>query len=427
MSTFLSFFGSPISSSFLNHWKRLNELIQKGDVEKVLQYIRRMKITPQLFEKVQLEQDKLTDVQRSHIASLTSPVCMAAKLGHVRIMTALLDMGYPAFDFSSGTSNPWPIFDVCARGHLDVARTLIEVHHVDVESRDNNNETILFAAVRGGHVDIVDYLVKAGASLNKPHSSKDYFSPLHVTVKTPGPRQMDMCDFLLSRGADVNARDKYGRSPLFLLVLDSPGRDALSSEEDIRYPEYRHPEDFLNLIRLVCSRGADLNMRSKSGATPLFTASIYGKVDIVHYLAIERNASLDLLYTNHMERPFVDGLIARGQFAALQTIIEAGYDVIAKDSFIERNLYWLEEDVEEIVGLIRERFAEPRSLLELCCFKIRTILGPRLPFVIETIPADEGLKDLIKLKHVQNFSLDIEDDVDDDEIDDKIDDGEEHK
>ncbi|XP_046547186.1 putative ankyrin repeat protein RF_0381 [Haliotis rubra] len=309
-----------------------------------------MKITPQLFEKVQLEQGKLTDAQRSHIGSLTSPVCMAAMSGHVQIMTALLDIGHQAFDLNFSTSSPWPIREVCASGHLDVVRTLVEVHHVDVESRDNNNETILYAAVRGGRVDVVDYLVKAGASVNKPHSSLDYFSLLHVAVKTPGPRQMDMCDVLLSRGADVNARDKYGRSPPFLLVLDSPGRDAFSSEEDIRYPDYRHPEDFLNLIRLVCSRGADLNMRNKAGATPLFTASLYGKVDIVYYLAIERNASLDLLYTNHMEKPFVDNLIARGQFLALQTLLEAGYDVIAKDAFVERDLYWLDEDLEEMVG-----------------------------------------------------------------------------
>ncbi|XP_046547183.1 protein fem-1 homolog C-like [Haliotis rubra] len=173
MATFLSFFGSPISSSYLNNWKRLNELIHKGDVEKVLQYIRRMKITIQLFEKVQLEQGKLTVAQRSHIGSLTSPVCMAARSGHVQIMTALLDMGHQAFYLNLSTSSPWPIREVCASGHLDAVRTLVEVYHVDVESRDNNNETILYAAVRGGRVDVVDYLVKAGASVNMPHSSLD--------------------------------------------------------------------------------------------------------------------------------------------------------------------------------------------------------------------------------------------------------------
>ena len=47
----------------------------------------------------------------------------------------------------------------CHYGWLDVTRRLVEQYHCDPESRDWYGDTPLYEACRGGHVEIVRYLV----------------------------------------------------------------------------------------------------------------------------------------------------------------------------------------------------------------------------------------------------------------------------
>ena len=62
----------------------------------------------------------------------------------------------------------------------------------------------------------------------------------------------EICDLLISKGADIEARDKNGRTPLF---------EACSS---IRSKK--------QICELLLSKGADVNARDNQGLTPLHQA-----------------------------------------------------------------------------------------------------------------------------------------------------------
>jgi ankyrin repeat protein len=82
-----------------------------------------------------------------------------------------------------------------------------------------------------------------------------------------------MIELLLTNGADVNAADKSGRTPLLHSVVQymSEAGGVIS-----------HPE----VVKLLLERGANVQASDKNGDTALtLTTGVYeGPIDIVRYL-----------------------------------------------------------------------------------------------------------------------------------------------
>jgi hypothetical protein len=114
-------------------------------------------------------------------------------------------------------------------------------YHPKLEMSDREGKTALFAAgeyrnsdKEGARVECVRLLVEAGADVNA--RDKEGNTPLHETFLT------DVEEELLKLGADVNARNKDGETPIFTTVDD----DA---------------------IPLFIHHGADLSIRNNKGET----------------------------------------------------------------------------------------------------------------------------------------------------------------
>jgi ankyrin repeat protein len=114
---------------------------------------------------------------------------------------------------------------------------------VDVNSRNEYDETPLHIAAMRCHVEIVVMLLKAGADPNlRDHHGQ---TPLHNTTYDGRPIAAPVASALLKGGADVDVQSKTGNTPLH--------GAALRGCEDV--------------ARVLLAHGADKAVRNKDGFT----------------------------------------------------------------------------------------------------------------------------------------------------------------
>jgi len=106
-------------------------------------------------------------------------------------------------------------------------------------------------------------------------------TPLHVAIKKGS---MDVIEFLLSHGSNVNARDNNGATPLHTAVWNNRHEGA----------------------GLLLSNGADVNARNDLGETPLSYARMRGNWDIASLL-LANIAKVNLRTNGLVESPLADG------------------------------------------------------------------------------------------------------------------------
>jgi cytohesin len=127
----------------------------------------------------------------------------------------------------------------------------------DPNVRNSAGRTPLHLAAAGGSVHAARRLLEAGA---RPVPDQRGITPL-ITAVTSTAR-VDILDVLKEGGADPNARDQWGQSPLH--VAASGGH--------------------LAQVKWLIENGADPNLRDDSGKTPLQRAASRGYREVAEYL-----------------------------------------------------------------------------------------------------------------------------------------------
>jgi ankyrin repeat protein len=134
-------------------------------------------------------------------------------------------------------------------GNPKMVREILR-HHPKLEARDREGRTAMFAAgdyrgsdEDGARVECVRLLAEAGANVNARDNAGN--TPLHETFLT------DVEEELLKLGASVNARNEDGETPIFTTADD----DA---------------------IPLFIAHGADLTIRNNKGETVIEAAKEKG-------------------------------------------------------------------------------------------------------------------------------------------------------
>ena len=112
----------------------------------------------------------------------------------------------------------------CSRGRVDLVLDLLG-EGCNPNTRDNAGWTPLHEAAGHGLAPLAETLLKHGANPNVP-SSEERITPLHDAVSN---KDVEMIKLLISYGADKEARDRYGNTPLALAGDDV---DVMRAVED---------------------------------------------------------------------------------------------------------------------------------------------------------------------------------------------------
>lgn len=179
-----------------------------------------------------------------------------------------------------------PLGDAVNHGDLAKVKELLKENPDLVGGTDNQGNTPLHLAVT---TEVADVLLGNGA--NKNARNNDGETPLYWAARKGNAA---VAELLLARGADANSKDQNGEDPLHMAALEGH-KDVvamlLASGADVN-GKNRYGQEPLHLAatksstevaELLLAKGADVNARDNDGETPLFVAATINYYGVTGY------------------------------------------------------------------------------------------------------------------------------------------------
>lgn len=183
------------------------------------------------------------------------------------------------------------------RGNYAYFEDAVRTHNMILRFHDG--QTPLHIATIDGHTGIVDYILNERTSLRLSDilSAQDISgtTPLHEAVRYG---RTDIARLLLDYGANVNAMDSIGKTPLLLIIPQDAQQEmyplllqykAAVNQKDMYGDTVLHVATLadapVDMLSLLVSDGALINERNKEGVTPLALAIETHHTEQVNFFA----------------------------------------------------------------------------------------------------------------------------------------------
>lgn len=147
-----------------------------------------------------------------------------------------------------------PLWCSAVSNKLDIIKTLVQ-HGADVNSPSDTESTPVRSACFMTNISVVKFLVDNGADIHKPNVNGG-------TCLINSVQSMHLCEFLIGKGANVNAKDNSGNLALHYAIRE--GR--------------------FETVKLLIRCGSNYTAKNDIGDNALQTAALRGYSNIAEYI-----------------------------------------------------------------------------------------------------------------------------------------------
>ena len=214
---------------------------------------------------------KVNSVKKSLV---NSPLHHAARNGELQLVRTLLDKG--AIVDGKNHNGETPLHNAVVSRKMKVVELLL-TKGANVNNTNKSDVTPLHLATEYCIKETFQLLLRNGANVNVKRQ-KDSWTPLHIAISS---RQTKVAKLLVSYGADVNAPDKSGKTPIFYAIDYGDLKTTkllLTNKATIK----DNPELLTNatkkkdieIVELLLKHGADINSSDVHGRTALHFAAL---------------------------------------------------------------------------------------------------------------------------------------------------------
>ncbi|KAK0517484.1 hypothetical protein JMJ35_000639 [Cladonia borealis] len=226
--------------------------------------------------------------------------------------------------------------EACEQGDVEIIESFLASGrdvHAPLEGSHQSGTSFpdlsaIHFAAKGGQVQVVGILLSYGANKEMPTRTRRK-RPLHLAVEGG---HVGMVRYLLDNGTNIAASDgasaqaiheaaACGSTVILSLLLDRGAAidSAMTNGDQPLHIASLNP-DRANVIRFLCSQGADIEAKTHRGYTPLYYASVHNHVD-------NMKALLELGAAHSPQGPSMLGeAVKRGYLQATRLLLERGLD-----------------------------------------------------------------------------------------------------
>lgn len=187
--------------------------------------------------------------------------------------------------------------------HIDVIQWLID-HGLDLKKEIEYTNLALREAAYTNAFDVIKFLIEQGADVDGGKLSASE-SPL---MKAARKGYVEMANYLLEKGANIEATDYWGNTPLNFAAWEGK----------------------LETVELLVEKGANVNAKNELNWTPLMQAAIERYDKIVQFL-LKHGASVDVIDKEKGATVLILAAYGGAQ-RVVELILEQGVDRSIKDN-----------------------------------------------------------------------------------------------
>ncbi|XP_051158715.1 ankyrin-1-like [Leptopilina boulardi] len=273
---------------------------------------------------VKILQNYEANLHISGSMTMETPLFYAALSGNLKLVKYLHK--------TKKISNQWledyvALYAASYNGHVEIVLFLLE-QGVDPNICYRNFLSPLHAAAQRGHKLIVNLLIEAGALVNNNNNNNSLISTPFLAAISNGHEEIAL--IIQQHGANINVKLK---SAIFELENNNEFESLLICGYETRLKFHEQLKlDYtgiffailsgnINLVKYLIKNGANINVTTKSGETPILLAIKNQFVDIVSYL-LKSGANI-----NSENSPLLFHAISLNNYPIVELLLNKGHSI----------------------------------------------------------------------------------------------------